>query len=118
VERLADSFAEPFSEGIASDKKMETEPSRKEDHDDQDWNEDKKAKAFHANEIKNCINGLIFVAGRRFPRLFGDLGAIASGVVRSLSRRFPQYARSRKVRRAYPAAIRRALQGRLRRRAL
>ena len=52
---------------------METEPSRKKDQYQQDCDENQKANAFHANEIKDCGVELVSGAGRRFSRLFGDL---------------------------------------------
>ena len=81
VERMADSLAEPVAERVAVDKGMETEPTRKKDQDEENCDENQKTNTFHANEISDYGLELIFVAGRRFSRLFGDLGAIASRVV-------------------------------------
>ncbi len=51
---MADFPAQPFSELIALNKKMETEPAREESQEEQDCDQDQKAKAFHANEIIKC----------------------------------------------------------------
>ena len=80
MERMTDFPGEKFAKRFALYKGMEAKPSRKKDQNEQGEDENQKTNAFHADEIRLRME-LIPVAGRPFPRLFGYLVPIASGVV-------------------------------------
>ena len=72
---------------------MESDPTGEEDQQEQRGNEDQKSKAFQAKQDEVYGTKSPAEADRHFPRLFGYLDAIASGVVtrrppRSIEREF------------------------------
>ena len=101
VECPADFFAKPISERITLNKGMESDPTGEEDQQEQRGNEDQKSKAFQAKQDEVYGTKSPAEAERYFPRLFGYLDVLASGVVtrrpaRSIEREFAAVQQKRK----------------------